>query len=448
MRLKLLFLLSLIIASCTKDVQTEAIDASNIDAIQEVAPVDYFDAFNRLNLPIEPTVNTGKGENWIDIAWFSLNGDDYVYVRSDNYSGAETCYAFVEEELISYTLSGTTQLVLESSTSTVTYDIESGLYDGTFATSYNDLYNVGDNGAISPNLDYDVNDFRFDGDCLLANLIEQAEEERANSIYTIDNAIYEERSYQRAGGGAHSWKPENAIGYTGQYSGFGTLLQDRYYIITENAASISSQYSEWVDRRSGNQAGNSIFANSDNKKTLIRVLEQGVGSSIVEVMDTDYSGDFSFTYGYITQVYFDIDTDEDGVIDFHDVFPFDGTETADTDMDGVGDNADALPMIHDPFTGWIYKDGDNEYISNRTDYTLTELGEVIDYFNGKIYIRGHVDTDGETIRIAIDSRNSVIEGVVDHVTHATFGAATTIPDHDSKFDVATTGTAYKIVLED
>jgi hypothetical protein len=104
----------------------------------------------------------------------------------------------------------------------------------------------------------------------------------------------------------------------------------------------------------------------------------------VEVVDADNPGNLSLTLGadatvdFILDAYYlnrmrlyvlttgdydddgipnasDPDSDNDGVDDAQDVFPFDPAESADRDGDGVGDNADVFP--DDP-TEWADTDGD------------------------------------------------------------------------------------------
>ena len=55
------------------------------------------------------------------------------------------------------------------------------------------------------------------------------------------------------------------------------------------------------------------------------------------VYNTDFETFWTDVYGI------DLDSDDDGVLDFEDVFPYDSNETMDSDNDSVGDNADAFP---------------------------------------------------------------------------------------------------------
>ena len=64
----------------------------------------------------------------------------------------------------------------------------------------------------------------------------------------------------------------------------------------------------------------------------------------------------------ITYLNNDLDSDEDGVPDHNDSFPFDSNETSDSDGDGVGDNSDAFP--EDPNET---HDDDSDGVGNNTD---------------------------------------------------------------------------------
>jgi hypothetical protein len=60
----------------------------------------------------------------------------------------------------------------------------------------------------------------------------------------------------------------------------------------------------------------------------------------------------------------ELDTDNDGVIDNLDAFPFDPTETADSDSDGYGDNSDVFPQDANE---WLDTDGDGTGNNSDTD---------------------------------------------------------------------------------
>ena len=91
----------------------------------------------------------------------------------------------------------------------------------------------------------------------------------------------------------------------------------------------------------------------------------------------------------------EIDTDNDGVPDMEDVFPYDSNETADSDGDGVGDNEDAFPQdaneTHDddsdgvgnnsdvfPQDGNETNDDDGDGVGNNTDAFPQDANETID----------------------------------------------------------------------
>ncbi len=70
---------------------------------------------------------------------------------------------------------------------------------------------------------------------------------------------------------------------------------------------------------------------------------------------------------------FDIDSDDDGVVDSQDSFPNDASETEDSDIDGVGDNADAFP--DDPSET---KDSDNDGVGDNSDVFPNDINETLD----------------------------------------------------------------------
>ena len=136
-------------------------------------------------------------------------------------------------------------------------------------------------------------------------------------------------------------------------------------------------------------------------------------------------------------------------IDFEDFFPNDATETSDSDLDGIGDNADILRMIKNTnFTGYIHNLTDYDiYLSTEVDFTITKIGDVQDYFNGKLYISGHHGTDGSEINVAVDTRSTIIRGLVTHDNIGAYGGnVTIINDNTGKFDAAVSGIAYELNL--
>ena len=70
---------------------------------------------------------------------------------------------------------------------------------------------------------------------------------------------------------------------------------------------------------------------------------------------------------------FDIDSDDDGVVDSQDSFPNDASETEDSDIDGVGDNADAFP--DDPSETI---DSDNDGVGDNSDEFPNDVNETLD----------------------------------------------------------------------
>ncbi|MDC0056428.1 hypothetical protein OAJ94_05200, partial [Deltaproteobacteria bacterium] len=70
---------------------------------------------------------------------------------------------------------------------------------------------------------------------------------------------------------------------------------------------------------------------------------------------------------------FDIDSDDDGVVDSQDSFPNDANETEDSDIDGVGDNADTFP--NDPSET---KDSDNDGVGDNADEFPNDKNETAD----------------------------------------------------------------------
>ena len=96
----------------------------------------------------------------------------------------------------------------------------------------------------------------------------------------------------------------------------------------------------------------------------------------------------------------DADTDEDGVKDINDAFPYDPTETTDSDGDGVGDNSDEFP--NDP-TETTDSDGDGvgdngDAFPNDPSETLDSdgdgVGDNLDAFPNDPSMTGDMDGDG------------------------------------------------------
>ena len=70
---------------------------------------------------------------------------------------------------------------------------------------------------------------------------------------------------------------------------------------------------------------------------------------------------------------FDIDSDDDGVVDSQDKFPNDTNETEDSDIDGVGDNGDAFP--DDPSET---QDSDDDGVGDNSDVFPNDKNETLD----------------------------------------------------------------------
>ena len=270
-------------------------------------------ALNKLNLPINPQPNTNKGENWLDIAWFSINGQSYVYVRSDDYTGAETCYAFVDETLASYTLNTDNTLLLELETSSITYDVEAGLYDDTFSTSYNHLFDTTNGVITNPTVSIDVSTLALDGDCLLGELINQA----TPSVYDLYEISLD--SYND-----HIWNSDGDFYQTAYYytRDFLCALEDVGDTSTLTGIGGDPSY-----LRAGYIIANMGYVNTQpnplyDKFVLLKITDN-IGSSYeVEVIETNFSGKFASCidhslgsnndYLLYKFVYSNEDTDNDG----------------------------------------------------------------------------------------------------------------------------------------
>ena len=79
-----------------------------------------------------------------------------------------------------------------------------------------------------------------------------------------------------------------------------------------------------------------------------------------------------------------LDSDDDGVGDNSDLFPFDETETHDDDLDGVGNNSDAFPKDKNES-----EDTDSDGYGNNADDCILVAG------NSTIDLIGCLDNDGD-----------------------------------------------------
>ena len=413
----------LLTVSCNK---IELYDEGNIETIEKVVITDYLSALNKLNLPTNPQPNTGKSSNWLDIAWFTISGQDYVYIRSDNYQGAETCYAFVDETLASYTLdSSLNTLLLESGSIVITYDVEAGLYDDIFDTSYNNLFDTTNGVITNPTVSIDVSTLALDGDCLLAGLINQA----TPSVYdqyeiSLDNYnVIPGATPQRTSPiYINNGSTQAYYHYLANLNNIG----DQAQINSNVPFIILSRYSD---------------LNENYKLVLIKNISSVGTESIFEVIETNIESVWfttpviSTSYIYTLGVYSNADSDGDGVIDYEDKFPNDATETLDDDNDGIGNNSDSLPLIN---TSNYYEsnndiNGNDSYYETLNFNTITNLGNIIDA-NTSVYVENHVGTNGETIIIGVGNRSKLLRSTITHTTF--FGNDVTTFLIDSTWDAA------------
>ena len=113
------------------------------------------------------------------------------------------------------------------------------------------------------------------------------------------------------------------------------------------------------------------------------------------ILDSCFACELDDAIMELVDVFDILDSDEDGVPDADDVFPYDSNETADSDGDGVGDNEDAFPNdeneTHDddsdgvgnnsdafPQDGNETNDDDGDGVGNNTDAFPQDANETID----------------------------------------------------------------------
>ena len=426
---KLILILSIMLAvACQKD---DSVEMVSLEQSNQVEIIDYMDAFNNLNLPVDPQPSTGKGSNWLDIAWFSINGQSHVYVRSDNYEGAETCYAFVDETLASYTLTTSGTLILEQGANEDVFDVENGLYDDVFATSYNTLFDTTTAGVITNPSTTAVSSLALDGDCLLGGLIDDAADAVAVGTPTLNNHNKYIDKY------SYGYKSDGislvSVGSTAEIAIAGLKVPEGKTIKYILVATWNEYYGKnlYKDHSTYNGKYELIFEVSDDRKFAVLEVSERLGQKfIVEMIETNYSGSWTNSYTYFQVIYSDIDTDGDGVINFEDTFPDDPTEYEDDDNDGVGNNSDLLPKTKNTnWNGWLYGTQNLGYYGNDTtkDWEITEFGKIIAIIGTNIYVEGHKGTDGDT---GLNFASPLVAPVIySNIIHSSvLGGATVISD--------------------
>lgn len=405
----------LMVVACSKNEEVIGIPDVKIENNKSNV-TDLFGAFNTLNLPTNPQPSSGKGDNYLDIAFFSHEGSEYIYVRSDDYTGAATCYAFVDETLASYTLNDNNTLLLETNLTSITYDVEAGLYDNVFSTSYNDLFGRDANGNAIPTT-VDPSIFRFDGDCLLSGLINGASNVFNNYGVSIENHnaygnIIREYAYSTS----QQWN--RVLSSLQQVGDRASLNQYSFNVPSRN--NVEFVILSLLSRNSGD------FSDTE-KIVLLRVVDNIGNNYILEVIETNYSGSWNSSWltsssyqAFIQVVYSDRDRDGDGVIDWEDFFPDDPNEQLDDDNDGIGNNSDTLPLIDTS----SYYEGNYDVNGNGSRYqslsfsNITELGTIVDSQPSAVYLEGHIGTDGESIVIGVPNRSNLLRTTVNHTSIA------------------------------
>ena len=109
----------------------------------------------------------------------------------------------------------------------------------------------------------------------------------------------------------------------------------------------------------GAKQGKTTFVDQSN----FTVIETFTASGDIVATEPEFTGQF-FAIGVLPTetkiVYFDLDSDQDGVNDLKDAFPNDATQTTDTDEDGYGDdpNGNQPDAFPNDATQWTDADGD------------------------------------------------------------------------------------------
>jgi len=144
---------------------------------------------------------------------------------------------------------------------------------------------------------------------------------------------------------------------SGSYATYYSFSIDRKKEIRIKLNSQIDTYLFLLDGASVNSkviTDNDDYIDDSTNSAINMVL--GVGTYTIEA--TTYSSDKKGEF----EIFINMDSDRDGVLDNQDAFPNDPTETKDSDGDGVGDNTDAFPS---DATETIDTDGDG--IGNNTD---------------------------------------------------------------------------------
>jgi hypothetical protein len=123
------------------------------------------------------------------------------------------------------------------------------------------------------------------------------------------------------------------------FGSIGLLGGDLYDAVVENSGYIENQgqLSAEVD----DFYGDSVFIQGCSAQPLMPSIVQDPDSQ--RYFQPQQSQEITLQSNCVPLIIGDVDSDDDGVPDVTDVFPFDGSETVDTDGDGVGDEVDIFP---------------------------------------------------------------------------------------------------------
>ncbi len=134
------------------------------------------------------------------------------------------------------------------------------------------------------------------------------------------------------------------------------------------------------------------FSGGDlNAAEIVDTVDVGAGSALLDAVDPGVDTDEDGVPDRFDQFPYDpdesSDSDNDGVGDNADQFPYDPAETTDSDSDGVGDNGDAFP--HDPDE---WSDSDDDGIGDNADeYPVGHFIDVPPGHPGYHFIEALVD---------------------------------------------------------
>jgi len=212
----------------------------------------------------------------------------------------------------------------------------------------------------------------------------------------------------------------------------------------------------WADSEAASYAGAAyVFSKSNagvwaQQSKIIApdaAVDEAFGNAVVLTSDTIMVGtdlEDGDSFGSVYFIKTDSDSDDDGVADVDDAFPFDNSESVDSDGDGVGNNADT----DDDNDGVLDEDDEAPLDPAVYDITLPVVIVSNDIIVPAVDANGTpLSENNIAIFIASANANDNFDGVV-AVTHdapSTFPLATTIVTFTATDTAGNTGTATSTV---